>query len=87
MNDSERVERFRGQVGRVIPRAVMLALDELPPATWEQLHRAFQHEGRVSVRAELAPNGVTVQVLCGWETDAPAPVHTFTQRSSEASTE
>ena len=84
MNDREHVERFRSHVESAIPRAVRLALDDMPAAAWERLHRAFLHDGRVWLHAELQPAGVTVQVLTGWETDSPEPLHTYTIRRSGA---
>ena len=83
MEDRARVERFRGHVESAIPRAVSLALDDMPAATWERLYHAFLHDGRVWLRAELQPAGVTVQVLTGWEAGEPEPLHTYTIRRSD----
>ena len=84
MDESERVARFRGHVESAMPRVVSLALDDMPAAMWERLHRAFLHDGRVWLRVELLPAGVTVQVLTGWETDEPEPLHTYTMARPDA---
>jgi hypothetical protein len=56
----------------------------MPTAAWARLHYAFLHNGRVWLQAELHPAGVTVQVLTGWATDEPEPLHTYTMARPDA---
>lgn len=66
-----RIARFRGHVEHQLAAAVRLALGQLDAEGWRRLHRASLYGGRVWLRAEMGPDGLSAALLCGWETSEP----------------